>query len=69
MRVMTHVNIGATLGMAAWVVWSGNLVASGQWKIPRANTAATRVQTPAWQQPVELPCLVGHSLPLCARSA
>ena len=23
MRVMTHVNIGATLGMAAWILWSG----------------------------------------------
>jgi hypothetical protein len=23
MRAMTHLNIGATLGMAAWLVWSG----------------------------------------------
>lgn len=23
LRVMTHVNIGATLGMAAWILWSG----------------------------------------------
>ena len=30
MRVMTHVNIGAALGMLAWVVWSGWQVVTGQ---------------------------------------
>lgn len=30
MRVMTHINIGAALGLAAWVLWSGWLVVSGQ---------------------------------------
>lgn len=30
MRVMTHINIGATLGLAAWVLWSGWQVATGQ---------------------------------------
>lgn len=53
---MTHVNIGATLGMAAWVLWSGHLVVSGQWRIPQGHTAATQTQAPAWRQPVELPC-------------
>lgn len=29
-RVMTHINIGAALGLAAWVLWSGWQVATGQ---------------------------------------
>ena len=53
---MTHVNIGATLGMAAWVLWSGHLVVSGQWKFPQGHPAGTQSQTPAWRQSVELPC-------------
>lgn len=31
MRVMTHINIGATLGTAVWLLWSGLQVVSGQW--------------------------------------
>lgn len=30
MRVMTHLNIGAALGMVAWVAWSGWQVVTGQ---------------------------------------
>jgi hypothetical protein len=30
MRVMTHINIGVALGLAAWVLWSGWLVATAQ---------------------------------------
>lgn len=30
MRVMTHLNIGAALGLAAWVLWSGWHVVTGQ---------------------------------------
>ena len=30
MRVMTHVNIGAALGLAAWIMWSGWQVVTGQ---------------------------------------
>jgi hypothetical protein len=30
MRVMTHINIGAALGLPAWVLWSGWQVATGQ---------------------------------------
>lgn len=30
MRIMTHVNIGAALGLAAWVAWSGWQVVTGQ---------------------------------------
>lgn len=56
MRVMTHVNIGATLGMASWLLWSGHLVVSGQWKIPQGHPVGTQTQTSASRQPVELPC-------------
>lgn len=37
MRVMTHVNIGAALGMVAWLAWSGAQVVSGQIVPPRAT--------------------------------
>ena len=30
MRVMTHITIGAALGLAAWVLWSGWRVVTGQ---------------------------------------
>lgn len=30
MRAMTHINIGAALGLAAWVLWSGWQVVTGQ---------------------------------------
>jgi hypothetical protein len=30
MRVMTHINIGAALGLVAWVLWSGWQVVTGQ---------------------------------------
>lgn len=30
MRVMTHINIGAALALAAWVLWSGWQVVTGQ---------------------------------------
>ncbi len=30
MRVMTHFNIGAALGLLAWVLWSGWTVVTGQ---------------------------------------
>lgn len=30
MRIMTHINVGAVLGLAAWVLWSGWQVVAGQ---------------------------------------
>lgn len=30
MRVMTHINIGAALGLTAWVLWTGWQVVTGQ---------------------------------------
>ena len=53
---MTHLNIGAALGMAAWVLWSGHLVVSEQWKLPQGHAVGTQTQTSASRQPVELPC-------------
>jgi hypothetical protein len=38
MRIMTHVNIGAALGMVAWLAWSGAQVVTGQ--IAPARAAA-----------------------------
>ncbi len=38
MRVMTHINIGAALGLAAWLLWTGWQVVTGQ--IAPAHSAA-----------------------------
>ena len=56
MRVMTHVNIGATLRVAARVPRSEYLVVSGQCSNSLGRTAATPTPTPAWRRPVALPC-------------
>lgn len=29
MRVMTHINIGSALGLAAWVLWPGSWASTG----------------------------------------
>jgi hypothetical protein len=42
MRVMTHINIGAALGLAAWVLWSGWQVVTGQ-IAPSYRAAEVRV--------------------------
>lgn len=51
MQVITHVNIGATLGMAAWLVASGRRVVSGEWKVPlvepRTHAPGSRGTPPA----------------------
>lgn len=44
MRIMTQVNIGAALGMVAWILWSGHQVATGAWQVPHAQPPA---HTPA----------------------
>jgi hypothetical protein len=38
MRVMTHVNIGAALGLAAWVLWSAGPAMAGHTSAPSAST-------------------------------
>jgi len=51
MRVMTQVNVGATLGMAAWMLWSGVQVVSGEWQRQRPAVPA-----PAAAQPTTDSC-------------
>lgn len=53
MRVVTHVNIGATLGLVAWLAWASLQVASGAQPIPR-HPPVNRV--PTGHQPVNLSC-------------
>jgi hypothetical protein len=46
MRIMTHINIGAALGMVAWVLWSGWQVVTGQiGPIYRASEAHAQVSS------------------------
>jgi hypothetical protein len=56
MRVMTHVNIGATLGMAAWLAWSGLQHVSGQGKVATPALPGIGVRLPAFARPLNLPC-------------
>jgi hypothetical protein len=44
MRVMTHINIGASLGLMAWVLWSGWQVVTGQ-IAPTYSAAEVRALT------------------------
>lgn len=45
MRLMVHLNIGATLAIAAWTLWSGWLLASGQLR-PAHTPAEIRALAP-----------------------
>ena len=45
-RLMVQVNIGAGLGLIAWIVWSGWLVATGQ-----LVSAPTPAEIRAWMAP------------------
>lgn len=56
MRVMTHVNMGAALGMAAWVAWSGLQVAAGQWKVRGYQVPAHAAERALEAQSVSPPC-------------
>jgi hypothetical protein len=56
MRVMTHVNIGATIGMAAWILWSGHLVVSGQWTTAPGPRLDAQTRATGSQQPIASPC-------------
>lgn len=65
MRVMTHINIGAALGLAAWVLWSGLQVVTGQIS-PGYRAAEVRalMQTAHALQPAQLhPMQVGAAAP------
>lgn len=57
MRVMTHINIGAGLGLAAWVLWSGWQVLTGQIApayTPAEVRALVRLAHAAPSRPMEL---------------
>ncbi|HTP72482.1 MAG TPA: hypothetical protein VML58_09710 [Burkholderiaceae bacterium] len=43
MRVMTHVNLGATLGLVAWLLWSGYAIASDPLQDPASTSPAKRL--------------------------
>lgn len=56
MRVMTHVNIGAGLGMAAWIAWSGLQVVGGDWKLPPQQQPSGVTERRGEGLPTRLPC-------------
>lgn len=70
MRLMTHVNIGVALGLAAWIAWSGWQVASGQ-RQPAYRTAEVRALLAAADAARPLPmrlvpvAAAGQALPSC----
>jgi hypothetical protein len=70
MRLMTHVNIGVALGLAAWIAWSGWQVVSGQ-RQPAHQTAQVRALLAAADAARPLPMRLvpvgaaGRALPSC----
>lgn len=74
MRVMTHVNIGAALGLAAWIMWSGWQVVTGQIAPAYRMADVQALMSPAHAaEPVPmrlLPVQAGRAaLPLCHTAA
>jgi hypothetical protein len=51
-RLMTHLNIGALLGMAAWLIWSGWQVTTGLLVPPRPEPQAHSQSEPMRLVPV-----------------
>jgi hypothetical protein len=63
-RFMTHLNIGAMLGMAAWLIWSGWQVTTGQIAPNRPDLPSTIEPEPMRLVPVSAATRVeGHCLP------
>jgi hypothetical protein len=70
MRAMTHLNLGAALGLAAWLLWSGWQVATGQHPPAYAETqtralmslASAGAQVPMRLVPVQAEAM---TLPPC----
>lgn len=58
MRVMTHVNIGAALGMAAWLAWSGVQLVTGQIVLARAAAPGMPTTAPTTAAPEARPTRV-----------
>lgn len=45
-RTLTHINIGAAMGMVLWILWSGLQVASGAWEVsPPQRPTLPQMQT------------------------
>lgn len=64
MRLMTHLNIGAMLGMAVWLIWSGWQVTTGQVVIHRPDLPAHTEPEPMRLLPVSTAARSGeHCLP------
>ena len=64
MRLMTHLNIGAMLGMVAWLIWSGWQVATGQVVMHRPDLQVHSEPEPMQLLPVSTAeRSVGHCLP------
>jgi hypothetical protein len=64
MRLMTHLNIGAMLGMAAWLIWSGWQVTQGQIDIPRTELPNATGSEPMRLVPVSTAAqAAGHCAP------
>ncbi len=53
-RLMTHVNIGAALGMTAWIAWSGWEVVSGAWPLPKRGPTTMPANQPHPRPPALL---------------
>lgn len=56
MRVMTYLNIGATLATAAWILWFGQQVVSGEWRVAPPAAPAPLLRLPAGARPDRRPC-------------
>jgi hypothetical protein len=64
MRLMTHLNIGAMLGMFAWLIWSGWQAATGQFVMHRRDLQVHSEPQPMQLLPVSTAeRSVGHCLP------
>jgi hypothetical protein len=51
MRIMTHINIGATLGTGAWILVSGLQIVGGEFSAPARHHAPSQHQAPAQTSP------------------
>lgn len=68
LRVLIHVNIGATLATAAWIVWSGTQIVSGRLvRLPTPAPTPTVVDASA--SATAAPCGCGDAPTRNAESA
>jgi hypothetical protein len=68
-RFMTHLNIGAMLGMAAWLIWSSWQVSTGQVPLHRVDLPVLTEPEPMRLVPVKAATrFEGHCLPAAAET-